>query len=260
MVKEMEVIKLEAQRRVELGSSAVNRLRRAGWLPAVVYDSNGKSQPVQFNRHAFELMVRRHGGQNLVMDMQLDGAAALKVLLKDVQRDCIRDHMLHVDLLEISMTRKLRIDVALRLVGEPQGVTQQGGILEQLLRTVQIECLPADIIQELPLDVSALNLDESLFVRDLKTSPAHTVLTAGHIAVASVHLPAAEEEVKPAEEEAAAEGAAPAEGEAAAKAEGAAEGKPAKDGKEPAKDAKPAAKDAKPAAKEADKKDKKEKK
>ena len=245
MVKEMEVIRLEAQRRTELGSNAVNRLRRNGWLPAVVYDAHGKSQPVKFNRHAFELMVRRHGGQNLLLDMQLDGADALKVLLKDVQRDSIHDHMLHVDLLEISMTRKLRIEVAIRLVGEPVGVTQQAGILEQLLRVVQVECLPADIIQELTLDVSGLRLDESVFVRDLKTPANQVVLTPGHIAVASVHLPAAEEEAKTA--------AADEEVDAAAPAEGAADAKDAKDAKEPVKDAKTPEKD----GKEPDKKEKK---
>ena len=234
MVKEMEVIKLEAQRRTELGSRAVNRLRRSGWLPAVVYDAHGKSQPVKFNRHAFELMVRRHGGQNLLLDMQLDGADALKVLLKDVQRDSLHDHMLHVDLLESSMTRKLRIEVAIRLVGEPVGVTQQAGILEQLLRVVQVECLPADIIQELTLDVSGLRLDESVFVRDLKTPSNQVVLTPGHIAVASVHLPAAEEEAKAATAEEEVDTAAPTEGAADAKPAA----KDAKDAKEPAKDAK----------------------
>ena len=144
------------------------------------------------------------------------------------------------------MTRKLRIEVAIRLVGEPVGVTQQAGILEQLLRVVQVECLPADIVQKLTLDVSGLRLDESVFVRDLKTPSNQVVLTPGHIAVASVHLPAAEEEAKAAEAEEEVDAAAPAEDAADAKPD-------AKDAKEPAKDAKAPAKD----GKEPEKKEKK---
>lgn len=249
MAKEVEIIKLDAVQRGELGSRAANRLRRDGWLPAVVYDSGGKSRPVKFNRHAFELMVRRHGGQNLIIDLQTDSADPVKALLKDVQRDSISDHMLHVDLMEISMTRKLRLEVGIHLVGESPGVTVEGGIMEQLLREVMIECLPSDIVQELTVDVSRMNLGDSVFVRDLKKPDNITVLTPAHIAVASVHAPAVEEEVKPAEgevegAEAPAEGA-PAEGgeqaEGGTEAKGEAEAKGGKGGKE----AKPQEKDKK---------------
>lgn len=224
MAKEVEVIKLDAQTREELGSRAANRLRHAGWLPAVVYDSGGNSRPVKFNRHDFELMVRRHGGQNLIIDLHLENADAMKVLLKDVQRDSIKDYMLHVDLMEVSMTRALRLEVGIQLVGEAPGVVTQGGVMEQLLREVTIECLPSDMVQELTLDVSKLNIDDSLFVRDLQKPANITVLTPGNIAIASVHPPAVEEEAKPEDAEAeVAEGAAPA-ADAAEGDEGAAKG------------------------------------
>jgi len=105
------------------------------------------------------------------------------------------------------MTRKLRVPVAIQLLGEPTGVTQQGGVLEHLLRTVEVECLPTDIVKAFTLDVTALNIGDSLFVRDLKIDPKLTLLTPGDIAVATVQLPHIEEEVKPeAEVAAAAEG------------------------------------------------------
>ncbi len=199
MTKKEDVILLQASRRSELGTNAVKRLRKSGWLPAVVYDSEGKSRPIKLKQHAFEMLVRR-SGQNLIMDMQLDNGDALKVLLKDVQRDNIRDHMLHVDLQEISMTTTLRLSVSLRLVGEPRGVLEQSGVLEQLLREVEIECLPTEIVQELTMDVTKLKVDESFFVRDLEVPEGLTVLTPEHIAVASV-LKAVEEAEKAADEE-----------------------------------------------------------
>lgn len=207
MEQETEAIKLSASRRTGLGSRRVHGLRKNGILPGVLYDAQGRSQPIQLERHAFELLIRRRAGENLIMDLTLDSEAPKKVLLKDMQRDHLRDHLLHVDFLEISLRRKLRVGVAIRLTGEPEGVTQEGGVLEHLLRTVEVECLPMDIVKEFVLDASPLKVGDSLFVRDLKFDPKKlTLLTAPDIAVAAVLLPKVEEEVKP-EEAAAVEGA-----------------------------------------------------
>lgn len=242
MVQQTDTIKLVANKRAMRGSHRVSRLRKDGWLPGIVYDSKGQSQPVQLKRHEFELLLRHRADENLIMDLAVDNDTPRKVLLKDIQRDHIRDHLMHVDFLEISLTRKLRVPVAIRLTGEPFGVTQEGGILEHLLRTVDVECLPMDIAKEFVLDVSQLKIGDSLFVRDLKIDLTKmTLLTAPDIAVASVLLPHVEEEVKP--EEAAVEGAAEpevigekkegeAEGEAATKEGPEVKGKDAK-GKEP---------------------------
>lgn len=237
MATDMETIKLAAQPRTQLGSRRVRQLRHTEWMPGVVYNSEGRSQPIQVNRHNLELLVRRHGGQNLILDLEIAGDKARKVLLKELQRDRIRDQALHADFMEISLTRKIRVPVAIRLVGEPVGVSQQGGVLEHLLRNLEVECLPADIIKEVTLDVSGLSIGDSRAVRDLKVDPKLTVLTPGEVTVASVQMPHIEEEVKP--EEAAAEAAEPAvigeEEKAAAEAEGAEKGKeraPAKGAKE----------------------------
>jgi len=208
MIKEIESVKVSASPRTEVGSSQVNRLRQQGWMPCVVYDTQGQSRSLKVNRHSFELMIRHQGSQNLILDLEIEGQESRKVLLKEIQRDRIRDCALHADFLEISMTQKLRVAVAITLLGEPTGVTQQGGVLEHLLRAVDVECLPTDIVKEFTLDVSALNIGDRLFVRDLKIDPKFSLLTAGDIAVASVQLPHIEEEVKPEAEagEAAAEG------------------------------------------------------
>lgn len=207
MVQEIDTIKLSANKRDIRGSRRVSRLRKDGWLPGIVYGTQGQSQPIQLKRHEFELLLRHRADENLIMDLTVDKDAPRKVLLKDVQRDHIQDHLMHVDFLEISLTRKLRVPVTIRLTGEPLGVTQEGGVLEHLLRTVDVECLPMDIVKEFVLDVSQLKIGNSLFVRDLKIDPKKMMmLTAPDIAVASVLMPHVEEEVKP--EEAAVEGAA----------------------------------------------------
>lgn len=237
MIQEMDTLKLSAQKRAASGTTRAKRLRQTGLLPCVVYDSTGKSVAIQLKRHTLELLLHSHEGQNIILDLEIEGDKTRKVLLKDTQRDHIKDHLLHADFLEISMTRKLKVAVAVRLIGEPVGVSQQGGVMEHIIRSVEVECLPADIIKEFTLDVSALSIGDTLCVRDIKATPELTILTAPDIAVATVQLPHIEEEETPAEEaaEAAAEGKTAAEGK-----EGEAPAEPGKEkeGKEQAKDAK----------------------
>lgn len=209
MVQQIDTIKLAANKRDIRGSHRVSRLRKEGWLPGVVYDNKGQSQPIQLKRHEFELLLRNRAGENLIMDLSLDNSEPRKVLLKDIQRDHIRDNLTHVDFMEISLTRKLRVPVSIRLTGDPVGVTQEGGVLEHLVRTVELECLPMDLVKELVLDVSQLKIGDSLFVRDFKVDTQKlTLLTAPDIAVVSVLMPHIEEEVKPEEAAAAEAGAA----------------------------------------------------
>ncbi len=186
-----ESIKLAASARTIIGSHRVRRLRQQGWLPCIVYDTRGQARPLQVNRHGFELLIRQHDSQNLVLDLDIATEGERKVLLKEIQRDHIGADALHADFQEISMTQKLRLAVTITLVGEPVGVSQQGGVLEHLLRAVEVECLPGDIVKTFMLDVSALNVGESLFVRDLQLDAKFTLLTPGDIALASVQLPAA---------------------------------------------------------------------
>jgi large subunit ribosomal protein L25 len=229
---------LVAESRDVAGTAASRRLRRDGRIPGVINNEKGESQWIRLNRHDFELMLHRHVSENLILDLEVDGRTGKKVLLKEVQHDPLTGHVLHADFVEISMTRKMRIGISIRLVGEPVGVSQQGGILEHSLRTIEVECLPTDLVEEIDVDVSALEIGSSLLVRDLKVDPKLTVLTTGDLAVASVSAPRAEE--VPAAE-AAVEGAAPGEpeivGEKGKKEEGEEAAAPAAAGaKKPAKE------------------------
>lgn len=165
-----------------------------------MYGANIKPRPLRVSRHKLEMIVERQGGQNVILELVIGGESTPNVLLKDLQRDPITDHAVHADFQKISMTQKLRVMVAVRLTGDPIGVTQSGGILEHQTRSVEVECLPADIVREFVLDTTALDIDGHLFVRDIPPNPKLTIVTPPDTVIAAVHMPKLEEEAKPAEE------------------------------------------------------------
>jgi large subunit ribosomal protein L25 len=199
-------ITLTADKRTASGSSAVRTLRKQGLLPAVVYGEKG-ARSIQLNSHGFETLLKHHRSENLIIDLSVAGEAAVKVLLKEVQHGPVFEELLHADFVEISMTKKMRVMIPVRCAGEPVGVSQEGGILEHVLREIEVECLPGDLVESFALDVSALKIGSTLMVRDLVVDPKFTVLSAGDMAIATVVAPRAEEVV--------AEAAAPVEGAAA---------------------------------------------
>jgi len=199
-------IKLTATARTVSGSAAARRLRRQGLIPGVLNDEHGRATMIQLNRHDFEMMLHGHASANLIIDLEVDGTQPKKVLLKDVQHDFVTGDILHADFLEVSMTKKMRISVPVRLVGEPVGVAQEGGVLEHPLRTLEVECLPGDLPEEIVVDVSRLKIGQSLLVRDLKVDAKVTIVTSGDAPVASVSAPRAEEVPQAAEAAATAEG------------------------------------------------------
>ena len=192
MVQEIKVV---AQKRQPNGSVAARRVRKQGMLPGVVYDEKGQAQALQIPQHEFNMMLRKHTSESLLVDLQVGDEGVRKVLLREVQHDPVHGHVLHVDFVAISMTKKMRVAVRLQFVGEPAGVREQGGILEHLLRSVDIECLPSDLVESIPVDVSALKMGQTLLVRDMQVDPKLTIATAGDVAVATVAAPIAEEVV-----------------------------------------------------------------
>jgi len=232
-----EAMKLDVATREVSGSANARRLRRDGVLPGVVASEKGESSQVQLDRHGFELMLHRHSSENLILDLSVDGGATKKVLLKEVQHDPLTEEILHVDFVEISMTKKMRARIPVSLTGEPVGVEQEGGILEFLLREIEVECLPGDLVEMIEVDVSGLAIGDSIQVEQVTVPPELAVVTPGDVAVASVSAPRVEEEPTPEDEAeaAAAEGAEPEViGEKKEEGEGAAEekGKEKEEGRE----------------------------
>ncbi|MDA0577685.1 MAG: 50S ribosomal protein L25 [Verrucomicrobia bacterium] len=186
-------IEIAAKKRETSGSAEARRMRKAGRLPGVIYNSKGESKLIELVKHDFERMLHHHTSENLIVDVTVDGQALGMALLKEVQHDPISGSVMHVDFVEISMTRKLRVNIAITPVGIPVGVDQGGGIMEQVLRSVEVECLPADLVEGFKVDVSHLGVGDSLLVRDLKLGDKYAIITTGNLAVVAVAEPMAEE-------------------------------------------------------------------
>jgi large subunit ribosomal protein L25 len=183
-----EQITLKAEPRTEQGSIAARRLRRGGILPAAVDRIEGGTTLVKLDTHAFQIMLRHHASEHMLVALELDGLS-IPALLREIQHDVMTGIPIHVDFGEISLTKKLRISLPVRLVGEPEGVKLGGGVLAQMIREVEVDCLPTDIVEGFDVDVSGVKLGQSVFVRDLTLGDAYVILTGKDLVVASVSAP-----------------------------------------------------------------------
>ncbi len=192
---------LKVEKRVAAGSAAARRLRGTGKIPAELY-GGAANRSIQLDAHSFGLMLKRHG-EHQVMDLEIDGEAAGKVLIKAVQHDAVDGSILHADFTAISMDKAIEVRLPVSLSGEPVG-QKAGGILEQQLADIEVRCLPGDMVEEVPVDVSGLDVGDHLCVSDIALPAGLTSMTAGDVVVASVALPGAEKSEATDEVEAAA--------------------------------------------------------
>jgi large subunit ribosomal protein L25 len=197
----MAMLTLKGARRSESGKGVARRLRAAGVIPAVYYSRGEDSLPLAVSLRELEEVFSRSDGSNVIVDLQVEGDASSdrKALIREVQRDPVGGAILHLDLQHISLTEQIVVEVPVVLIGTPAGVKDAGGILEHLLREVEVECLPTDIPSRLEADVSGLLIGDTLHVSDLKAERA-TILTEADRAIATVVPPTVLEEAKPAEE------------------------------------------------------------
>ena len=185
----MDQIKIVAEARTEQGTGAVRRLRRAGKIPGSVMKMNkGGTELIKFDEHAFMMAMRGRTGKQVLVSLDINGAE-VPALLREMQNDVLKGTPIHVDFSEVSLSQKVRITVPVYLVGEAKGVKIGGGVLEQVLRSIDIDVLPTDIPEKFDVDVSALDLDQTMFVRDLKLDDKFSVVTRGELALAVVKAP-----------------------------------------------------------------------
>src|SRR5579872_3867318 len=200
---------LEAQPRESGTKNHARRVRREGKIPAVVYGAGKDSTPVTVDpRHVLRIL-RSDTGHNTIFDLAMNGEQT-KAMIVDWQYEPIKGSLLHIDLKRIAMDKALRVSVPIVLQGVAEGVKTEGGILEHILREVEIECLPADIPSHIDVDISHLTFGKVLRVADLPHNQKIKFLTEANQPVA--HVTSVKEEVVAAPEAVAAEaGAAPAE-------------------------------------------------
>jgi large subunit ribosomal protein L25 len=177
---------IEAVKRETKGTGNARRLRRTGKTPAVVYGT-GEPQSISLDAHSFGLMIRDFGS-NFIGDLVVDGGEVQKVLVKDVQYSPARGEIIHADFISVSMTETIQVTLPIELSGEPAGVVG-GGVLDQILAEVEIECLPGNIVENIVVDVSAMEIGDTLMVGDIEMPEGVKNLTDVELAVVSVAAP-----------------------------------------------------------------------
>ncbi len=207
----MDQVSFTARKRDDLGSRKSGRIRRAGRIPAVVYGSSGQAFAIDMDALEFSKGIRGIS-ESTIVKINIDGVTH-EAFVKDTQRNVLNGQILHIDFYEIDKNKVLRTRVLVHTVGVPIG-SRVGGILEVPLHELEVECLPKDLPEKIEVDVSALEGNQSIHVRDLKLSANVKILSNADQVVATVKF--AKAEVVEAEAEAAATGTAPAAGAASA--------------------------------------------
>ncbi len=146
------------------------RVRMAGLIPAVVYGAGQPPVAVTVDPRAVTRILHSETGHNTIFDLDITGQQGGKAMIVDWQNEPIKGKLLHIDMKRIAMDKAMRVSVPVTLVGVPVGVKTQGGVLEQVLREVELECLPGDIPSSLDVDVSGLELNGAIHLSDLPHS------------------------------------------------------------------------------------------
>jgi large subunit ribosomal protein L25 len=192
MATAFETNVLEAQPREAGTKNVARRVRREGKIPAVVYGAGKDSQPISVDPRVVTRILNSETGHNTIFDLTMNGEKT-KAMIVDWQYEPIKGRLLHIDLKRIALDKVLRVNVPIFLVGESAGVKQEGGIMEQMLREVEIECLPGDIPSHIDADVSELTFGKVLRVADLPKSDKLKFMTDANQPVA--HVTSVKEEV-----------------------------------------------------------------
>jgi large subunit ribosomal protein L25 len=184
---------LVAEVRDATGKGVARKLRAAGRIPAVVYGKGVESKAISVDPGALQRVLQSGGaGMNTLIELSVDGTTRT-VLVKELQRDPVRGRPLHTDFYLVDLDKKVEVSVPIHLVGRPQGV-ELGGILDHPLREIELECLPLAIPESVDVDVSELDVGQSVHVRDLELPEGSSVRTDVNLAVASVIAPVVVEE------------------------------------------------------------------
>ncbi|HEV7521199.1 MAG TPA: 50S ribosomal protein L25 [Candidatus Angelobacter sp.] len=202
----VEVVEAQPRPDSSRGKNEARRLRVSGRVPAVVYGAKKNTVAVSLDPKVISRILASATGHNTIFDLQVGAVEKTKAMIVDWQFEPVRGNILHIDLKRIAMDEKMRVMVPIHLVGESVGVKTQGGIMDQIIREVEIECLPGDIPSHIDADVSALEFGVVLRVKDLPHGGKLKFITPEDQGVA--HVTAVKEEVVATPDAAAADAAA----------------------------------------------------
>lgn len=197
----MAQVTLKAATGRQLGSRASRRLRREGQVPAVVYGRGTEPKHVAVDHHDLTVAFHSAAGFNVLINLEIDQSAGIPTLVRVIDRHPFRSQFRHVDFVQVSLTEKVQAEVTLHFVGNPLGV-KEGGILSPIKNEVEIEALPTEIPAFIEVDVSHLNINDDIRVRDLPVQEGVLILDDPDDLLVTVTTPVAEVEVAPEVEEA----------------------------------------------------------
>jgi len=188
-------VKLAVERRDAIGRAAVRKLKARGVVPAVVYGGKEKPEPLQVLRRDVSVMLSHASGENILVELEIAGEKTTRsAMVQEVQHSPVGGDVLHIDFHAVSMDEKIEADVPLEPAGTANGVKNFGGLLEQSLRALTVSCLPRDLPDKISVDVSNLNIGDSIHVRDIKLPNEVAAKVQPELTVFSVLAPIVEEE------------------------------------------------------------------
>ncbi|MEO7165796.1 MAG: 50S ribosomal protein L25 [Spartobacteria bacterium] len=188
-------VKLSATRRTGIGRSAVRKLKAEGSVPAIIYGGKNKPEALQVSKRDISLLLSHASGENFLVELEIEGEKSGRLaLMQEVQHAPLGGDILHVDFHAVSMDEMIEADVPLEPTGIAEGVKTFGGLLEQNIRSLEIECLPRNLPDVITVDVSHLKIGDSIHVRELPLPDGVTTRVPADLTAFSVLAPKVEEE------------------------------------------------------------------
>jgi len=189
--------KLTVQMRTQVGRNAIKKVRKEGLIPGVIYGVGQEPINLEVNGRQLSTVLAHASSENILLELEIvDGDTKRNSLamIQEVQHHPIQRQILHVDFHAVSATEKITAEVPIETIGEPVGVKTNGGLLEHNLRDLEVECLPADLPERIEVDVTNLDINQSIHVKDLRLPPGVEALTDADLTVVAVSAPRVDEE------------------------------------------------------------------
>jgi large subunit ribosomal protein L25 len=184
---------IEVQTRTPGGKNVNKRLRKMGKIPAVIYSPGKPPVVISVNPSEVKTILHSESGRNTIFGISVDGSEQNNAMVKDYQLDPVHGNLIHTDFLEIAMDRLLDLTVNIEVTGEAEGVKLDGGIMDLVTRSIEVECLPADIPESIKVDVTHLKINDYIRVKNIQTDAKVKILTDPEVVIVTIVPPIKEE-------------------------------------------------------------------
>jgi large subunit ribosomal protein L25 len=192
----MATIQLDSKKRTMTGKGSARKLRSVGRLPVILYGPETNPIMLSLDYKHLQKILRGKSAENIIFDLKVDSNGtnqSRRVMIKEIQKDPVTRDYLHVDFYEISMEKELEVDIPVYLVNTPIGVSE-GGILEHIRRELKISCMPKNLVDKIEIDVSGLDIGQSLHIEDITLPPGLKSIEDRDLTIATIVAPSIEEE------------------------------------------------------------------